>query len=100
MMIAVILQSIEYVDCEKKHKIETQEIAAALLPDDLIAEILSWLAPKCVGRCKIVCKLWRAIIQSRHFIEQHMQRQDYIIVYSITLLETHVEHRRITDKFD
>ncbi|KAG9135372.1 hypothetical protein Leryth_007147 [Lithospermum erythrorhizon] len=61
--------------------ITKKKLRAKLLTDDLIAEILSWLPPKCAGRCKIVCKLWRAIIQSRHFIEQHMQRQDYIIVY-------------------
>ncbi|GAA0185579.1 hypothetical protein LIER_32867 [Lithospermum erythrorhizon] len=60
--------------------------AGLLLPDDLIVEILSWLPPKCAGRCKVVCKLWQAIIQSRHFIEQHMQRQDYIVVYPPTRL--------------
>ncbi|XP_057457911.1 F-box/kelch-repeat protein At3g23880-like [Lotus japonicus] len=45
------------------------------LPDDLIAEVLSWLPVKHLMRLRCVCKSWNTLIISDHtFIKLHLHR--------------------------
>ena len=53
------------------------------LPEDLLTEILSKLAVKCLGRFKCVSKSWHALITNPNFITKH-----------VTWVNSHNPHRR------
>lgn len=44
------------------------------LPDEIIVEIIARLPAKVVGRCRCVCKSWRAILARPEFIRYHFDR--------------------------
>ncbi|CAI9117922.1 OLC1v1019414C1 [Oldenlandia corymbosa var. corymbosa] len=51
------------------------------LPIEIIMEILSRVHAKTLGRWKLVCKLWRAIIQDNKFSKLHGKNAELEIVY-------------------
>ncbi|XP_074383413.1 F-box protein At1g30790-like [Apium graveolens] len=56
-----------------RNKIANVLNAAALLPEEIAVEILSWCEAKSLLRFKCVCKRWYAIIQHRKFAEMRMK---------------------------
>lgn len=44
------------------------------LPDEIIVGIISRLPAKSVGRCRCVCKSWRALLSRRKFIRDHFNQ--------------------------
>ncbi|XP_019173586.1 PREDICTED: putative F-box protein At3g52320 [Ipomoea nil] len=48
--------------------------ASPSLPEEMVAEILSWLPVESVLRFKCACKKWGQLIQQDHFVEKHHRR--------------------------
>jgi hypothetical protein len=40
----------------------------AALPDDVLAEVLRRLAPRCLAACRCVCKPWRDLVDDRRLL--------------------------------
>jgi hypothetical protein len=45
------------------------QVAAQLLPDDILACVLRSLAPRCLAASRYVCKRWCAVIDGRHLLQ-------------------------------
>nr|GMD47688.1 putative F-box protein At3g52320 [Ipomoea batatas] len=48
--------------------------ASPSLPEDMVAEVLSWLPVESLLRFNCVCKKWRQLIQQDQFVEKHHRR--------------------------
>ncbi|BAS85661.1 Os03g0668100, partial [Oryza sativa Japonica Group] len=46
----------------------TGSIMVAALPDDVLAEVLRRLAPRCLAACRCVCKPWRDLVDDRRLL--------------------------------
>ncbi|KAF7098342.1 hypothetical protein CFC21_100090 [Triticum aestivum] len=63
---------------------------------DVIFEILSWLPPRSLGRCRCVSRNWRDIISNPAFVAAHMSRAEPLLVaktsdshhWSLQLMDT------------
>ncbi|PRQ46156.1 putative F-box domain-containing protein [Rosa chinensis] len=48
-------------------------VAAAILPEEIIVQIVTRLPVKSVGRCRCVCKRWRTLFSDSQFAKLHFQ---------------------------
>nr|GMD41380.1 putative F-box protein At3g52320 [Ipomoea batatas] len=55
--------------------------ASPWLPEDMVAEILSWLPVESLLRFKCVCKNWRHLIHQDDFVEKHLRRAALCFYY-------------------
>jgi len=58
--------------------------SSPVFPDDIIAEILSWLTVKPLLKMKCVSKLWNTLISDSNFVKMHLNRsarhsQSYLV---------------------
>ncbi|XP_019173597.1 PREDICTED: putative F-box protein At3g52320 [Ipomoea nil] len=51
------------------------------LPEDMVAEILSWLPVESLLRFNCVCKEWRQLIQQDDFVQKHHRRASMCFYY-------------------
>jgi hypothetical protein len=57
-----------------KKYITLSSTTTAVLPNDLIAEILSFLPVKYLVRFRSVCKPWKTLIYDHNFVKLHLNR--------------------------
>ncbi|XP_058761559.1 F-box/kelch-repeat protein At3g23880-like [Vicia villosa] len=55
----------------RKHKASPPPV---FIPDELIAEVLSWMTVKSLMRLRCVCKSWNSLISDPTFVKLHLNR--------------------------
>ena len=73
---------------------QEEDLVAQLLPDDVLANILSRLAPRSLAVSRCVCPAWRALIDGRRLL-----RADLLLPRSLAGLFINCNHLLSTELF-
>ncbi|VFQ65177.1 unnamed protein product [Cuscuta campestris] len=64
---------------EEEDKGEEEEIVVPL-PDDILIDVLSRLPARAILRCRAVCRRWRSLTSSVHFVTLQAQRAPCVVL--------------------